>query len=81
MTTKTKIDELLELYDLPLEELMDKSAKITQENFKNDVEFCSIISAKTGKCGEDCKYCSNKGSNRLAQKEWKACPAIFPGCF
>ena len=22
------------------------------------MEFCSIISAKTGKCQEDCKYCS-----------------------
>ena len=28
------------------------------QNFDNKVEFCSIISAKTGKCQEDCRYCA-----------------------
>ena len=28
------------------------------EKTKNEVEFCSLISARTGKCGEGCKYCS-----------------------
>lgn len=58
MSTKCQIDELLELYNLPVEELIKISAKVTAENFANDMELCSIISAKTGKCQEDCKYCS-----------------------
>jgi len=56
--------KLLELYSLPIEELMEISAKITEENFAGDVEFCSIISAKTGMCGEDCKYCSQSSHNK-----------------
>ncbi len=54
----TKVEELLKLYDLPVEELIEISSKITKENFTNEMEFCSIISAKTGMCQEDCKYCS-----------------------
>jgi biotin synthase len=64
MTQNTKINELLELYDLPVDELIKISSKITAENFPNTVEFCSIISAKTGKCGEDCKYCSQSGHHK-----------------
>ncbi|MDD3436610.1 MAG: biotin synthase BioB [Candidatus Gastranaerophilales bacterium] len=56
-------EELLRLYNLPLEELIEKSSKITKENFNNEVEFCSIISAKTGKCKENCKYCAQSSHN------------------
>jgi len=50
--------ELLKLYDKNLDELIEISSKITRINFKNEVEACSIISAKTGNCSENCKYCS-----------------------
>lgn len=56
-------DELLKLYDMNLEDLISKAEKITKENFNNEVEVCSIISAKTGKCGENCKYCSQSIHN------------------
>lgn len=57
-------DKLLELYNLPIEELVEISSKITKENFNDAVEFCSIISAKTGKCKENCKYCSQSSHNK-----------------
>lgn len=62
MTYITK-EELLKLYDMDLDELIEMSSKITKENFKNEVEVCSIISARTGKCGENCKYCSQSIHN------------------
>lgn len=64
MSKKTRIDELLELYNLPIDELIEISSKITEENFENSIEFCSIISAKTGKCEENCKYCSQSSHNK-----------------
>ena len=50
---KTK-EELLKLYDLPLGELLKEAQKYTFEEF----EFCSLISARTGKCSQNCKYCA-----------------------
>ncbi|MDR1167411.1 MAG: biotin synthase BioB [Heliobacteriaceae bacterium] len=58
------MQKYLRLYNLPLEELIEMSSKITKENFNNEVEFCSIISAKTGKCKENCKYCSQSAHNK-----------------
>jgi len=57
-------DELLKLYNLPIDELVGISSAITKDNFRNEVEFCSIISAKTGKCKENCKYCSQSAHNK-----------------
>ncbi len=57
------INEYLELYDKPVEELVEAAYKVTRKNFKRKVEFCSIISAKTGACSEDCKYCSQSAHN------------------
>lgn len=64
MDKNEKIEKLLELYNLQLDELVEKSAKVTDENFEKEVEFCSIISAKTGKCNENCKYCSQSAHNQ-----------------
>lgn len=50
---KTK-EELLKLYNLPLEELLAEAKKYTFKEF----EFCSLISARTGKCSQNCKYCA-----------------------
>lgn len=65
MTTLTKIDELLELCELPLNELLQKAASVTEQNFDDKVEFCSIVSAKTGKCSENCKYCAQSSHYRV----------------
>ncbi len=55
--------DYIKLYDKPLEELIEIANKITRENFDNKVEACSIISAKTGACQENCKYCSQSVHN------------------
>jgi len=65
MTVISIKEELLELYNLPVNELITLSSKITKENFSNKVEFCSIISAKTGKCSENCKYCAQSSHYRI----------------
>ena len=52
--------ELLNLYNLELEELISKVEKLP---YDRELEVCSIISARTGKCSEDCKYCSQSIHN------------------
>ncbi len=47
-------DELLRLYNLELDELLSISSKYVSDN----VEFCSLINARNGKCSQNCKYCA-----------------------
>ena len=42
------------MYNLDLEELLNISSMYV----KNDVEFCSLINARNGKCSQNCKYCA-----------------------
>lgn len=46
--------ELLNLYNMELEELL----RISSKYIKNEVEFCSLINARNGKCSQNCKYCA-----------------------
>ncbi len=47
-------EDLLKLYNLPLDELLAKSSKY----MSNNIEFCSLINARNGKCSQNCKYCA-----------------------
>lgn len=61
--TRLSREEYIALWKKPLEELIEISSNITKSNFSNKVEACSIISAKTGACSENCKYCAQSSYN------------------
>lgn len=46
--------ELLNLYNSDLKELL----KISSVHIKEEIELCSILNAKNGKCSQNCKYCA-----------------------
>ena len=54
MNNITDKQELLRLYNLDLDELLS----ISSEYLTDNIEFCSLINARNGKCSQNCKYCA-----------------------
>lgn len=52
--------DLLRLYNLDLDELLKLSSKYV----KDEIEFCSLINARNGKCSQNCKYCAQSSHYR-----------------
>ena len=58
--------ELLKLYHSDLNELLEKSSKYV----KDEVEFCSLVNARSGKCSQNCKYCAQSSHHRTDIEEY-----------
>jgi len=55
------VEQVLELYELPMNELMARAAQVHQKNFpEGDIELATLLSIKTGGCPEDCGYCNSR---------------------
>ena len=52
--------ELLKLYNMDLDELLELSSKY----MSNNIEFCSLVNARSGKCSQNCKYCAQSSHYR-----------------
>ncbi|MGB1328493.1 MAG: biotin synthase BioB [Porticoccaceae bacterium] len=51
-------DEILNLFDLPFNDLLFQAQTVHRQNFNpNEVQLSTLLSIKTGACPEDCKYC------------------------
>ena len=53
-------EELLDLYYTDLDTLLELSSKF----MSNNIEFCSLVNARNGKCSQDCKYCAQSSHYR-----------------
>ncbi len=52
------VEQVLELYNMPFNDLMFKAQTVHREHFDaNSLQLSSLLSIKTGACPEDCKYC------------------------
>ncbi len=53
-----QLDEVMDLFALPFNDLIFKAASIHRQNHvNNQVQISTLLSIKTGSCPEDCKYC------------------------
>lgn len=51
-------EECVELYNSDLEALTIVANKIREDFCGNEVDLCSIVNGKSGRCSENCKYCA-----------------------
>jgi len=53
-----KVEEVIDLFNLPFNDLIFKAAQIHRANHnQNAVQISTLLSIKTGSCPENCKYC------------------------
>ena len=63
-------DDLEFLLTTPLEELQTGAQLIQQKFFGNHIDLCTIINGKSGRCGEDCKYCAQSARHKTGIAEY-----------
>jgi biotin synthase len=57
----TYIDDLLAL---STPELLARATRVRRESVGSDLQLCSILSAKSGQCREDCRFCAQSAHHR-----------------
>lgn len=67
---KPEDPEVQELLTQPLEELQEEAGRIQQHFCGNHVDFCTIINARSGRCGENCKYCAQAACHHTGCEEY-----------
>lgn len=61
------MDEAKELLGLPVTELIDRADKARRKFLGDKLELCSIVNAKSGLCGEDCKFCAQSSKHNASR--------------
>lgn len=70
----TREDDLNIFLECDLQELCE-GADLIREHFCGDkVDLCTIINGKSGKCGENCKYCAQSGHHHTGVEEYDYLP-------
>jgi biotin synthase len=58
MNQTADLAAIREIYDLPLPELLFRAQETHRRHHDSGaVQLCTLLSVKTGRCPEDCKYC------------------------
>ena len=69
VVNKHSREQIVQLFDLPLMDLLLQAQTIHRQNFiANEVQISTLLSIKTGNCPEDCGYCSQSGHHRDTTK-------------
>lgn len=63
-----------EMLTLPLEDLQREAGRLQKHFCGNHVDFCTIINARSGRCGENCKYCAQAACHHTDCDEYGFLP-------
>lgn len=67
-------DDLSIFLEAPLEELQKGAGALQRHFCGNHVDFCTIINGRSGRCGEDCKYCAQAACHHTGCDEYGFLP-------
>ena len=61
-------DDLSFFINCDLDALLEGADKIREYFCGDKVDLCTIINGRSGRCGEDCKYCAQSAHNHTTVK-------------
>lgn len=64
-------DDLKFFFETPLEELQQGAGLIQKKYCGNHIDLCTIINGKSGRCGENCKYCAQSAKHHTGVAEYQ----------
>ena len=70
----TRKDDLSFFIDCELDALLEGADKIREYFCGDKVDLCTIINGRSGRCGEDCKYCAQSAHNHTNCEEYEFLP-------
>ena len=62
--------DALKLYELPLAELAARADAARREHAGPTLELCTLLNARSGRCGEDCKFCAQSARYATSSPEY-----------
>lgn len=69
------VDKAMELNDkCSADELADAADKVRRRWSGNDIDTCSIVNARSGRCPEDCKWCAQSCHHHTGVAEYAVIP-------
>lgn len=69
------VDEAMALCDsCSTDELCDAADEVRQAMCGNEIDTCSIVNARSGRCPEDCKWCAQSAHHHTGVNEYDIIP-------
>ena len=65
-----EMTDALALYELPLSELAARADAVRQAHHGDTIELCTLLNARSGRCGEDCRFCAQSVHYATAAPEY-----------
>ena len=60
----SRADDRSVFMDTPIEELGEGAYRLQKHFCGNHIDLCTIVNGRSGRCGEDCKYCAQAGRHK-----------------
>ena len=70
----TPTDDRSVFMDTPIEELGEAAYRLQKHFCGNHIDLCTIVNGRSGRCGEDCKYCAQAGRHKTGVDIYKFLP-------
>lgn len=67
-------DDCSVFMDTPIEELGEGAYRLQQHFCGSHIDLCTIVNGRSGRCGEDCKYCAQAGRHKTGVDTYNFMP-------